>query len=244
MKLWLIIILSAVCLFPSEADETVNFLKNPLRITNNRHNIVCQCSATAVEQNKGTILSWQAVRKPFSILELAILSWQAVRKPFSILELALRNPVLHITNLENTEIILSVHVGENTRVQAINLRFLDASGEYFQFRSAPFPLRGGKAGIQQIRYQINPKKKYESWGGNKNGKYDWPLRFQGFGCELLPGSGTLTFLSLEIRRTDSDLACIKVELETGHAARLNRSTFLSEPVNAVTKFWFQNGGGI
>ena len=205
MKLWLIIILSAVCLFPSEADETVNFLKNPLRITNNRHNIVCQCSATAVEQNKGTILSWQAVRKPFSILELA-----------------LRNPVLHITNLENTEIILSVHVGENTRVQAINLRFLDASGEYFQFRSAPFPLRGGKAGIQQIRYQINPKKKYESWGGNKNGKYDWPLRFQGFGCELLPGSGTLTFLSLEIRRTDSDLACIKVELETGHPLRLIR----------------------
>ncbi|MGN0872047.1 MAG: DUF1559 domain-containing protein [Victivallales bacterium] len=30
----------------------------------------------------------------------------------------------------------------------------------------------------------------------------------------------------------------------GHAARLNRSTFRSEPVNAVTKFWFQNGGGI
>lgn len=201
--------------------ETVDFGKTPLRISNPRDvNAQCKVGNIPGETKEGTILTWEATHRPFSIFEMAAAGKSAA-----------------LTTLEKTEIVLTLYVAENTRIQLASLRFLDASGECFQFRSALFPLRTGQAGVQQIRYRLDPGRKYESWGGNHDGKLDWPLRFQGIGFELLPGSGELIFLTLEITTRDDELAAIQVDVDTGHPVRLIRPGETVEPT--VT---FRNNG--
>ena len=193
--------------------ETVDFGKTPLRIINPRDvNARCKAGNVPGGTEKGTILTWEATRQPFSIFEMAATGKSTV-----------------LTTLEKTEIVLNLYIAENTRIQLASLRFLDASGECFQFRSAPFPLRTGQAGIQQIRYRLDPNQKYESWGGNHDGKFDWPLRFQGIGFELLPGSGELIFLTLEITSRNDELVAIRVDVDTGHPVRLIRPDETVEP---------------
>ena len=63
----------------------------------------------------------------------------------------------------------------------IALRLLDAKGEVFQIRQN-FPQKKGK--WVKISFKLSPDMKFEHWGGNKDGKVDFPIKLLGISMDF------------------------------------------------------------
>lgn len=61
-------------------------------------------------------------------------------------------------------------------VQYVCVRFMDARNEIFQVRCEVHMTRGEWT---TATFNINKDTKYESWGGNNDGKIEFPVRFNG-----------------------------------------------------------------
>lgn len=78
------------------------------------------------------------------------------------------------------EFTLNAWLPPDHSIDSITLRFRDAKGEVFQFRT---PVRQDATGRREIRYRIDSGKQYtNSYGNGRDGKIDWPLQFIGLVC--------------------------------------------------------------
>lgn len=68
-------------------------------------------------------------------------------------------------------------------VNKIGLRLIDAKGEVFQFRK-DLPKEKGK--WMKISFTLAPNTKAEHWGGNKDGKIDFPVSLLGISMDFNP----------------------------------------------------------
>ena len=73
-------------------------------------------------------------------------------------------------------------------VNNFNLLLMDASGEVFQFRKKVF---WDKAGNWVLEYDVNAAapETQSIWGGDKNRKFDFPVKLLGVAAEFVKGSG-------------------------------------------------------
>lgn len=67
-------------------------------------------------------------------------------------------------------------------ITSISIRFMDASGESFQWRT-PLP-EPGRTGWRSVSATIDWAKPSTHWGGDNDAVIDWPVRFQGYAFEF------------------------------------------------------------
>lgn len=97
---------------------------------------------------------------------------------FSYIELNYRNRFPVATNeneLKKLRFSLELLARPAEAVSAVSVRLIDATGEFFQFRATPFKLASGT----WSRISIPIANPTSVWGGNKNRKIDYPVRFSG-----------------------------------------------------------------
>lgn len=97
---------------------------------------------------------------------------------FSYIELNYRNRFPVATNeneLKKLRFSLELLARPAEAVSAVSVRLIDATGEFFQFRAPPFKLASGT----WSRISIPIANPTSVWGGNKNRKIDYPVRFSG-----------------------------------------------------------------
>ena len=133
------------------------------------------------------------------------------------MELGLVSPASpEIGRFEQATFSLRVEFPEPVELRRIVLRLRDSSGELFQFVNN---VSGTFSGKRQLDYRVAEGAAAAVWGGDRNRKIDWPLRFHGIAvdCSARTRSGAVILLdSLACRRFDE---AATISLETGH--RLN-----------------------
>ncbi len=123
---------------------------------------------------------------------------------------------------------LSLYMPENIPGLAFSLRFRDAKGEVFQV-SAPALLKS-KAGMREVNFNLDPQKKYLSWGKNKDGKIDWPLNLYGISMAFLPGTkaGSIILHSIEYGSAGKKLEQVDFSIDTNHPLNISTGDKQSE----------------
>lgn len=134
------------------------------------------------------------------------------------IELGIVSPASpEIGKFEEAVFSLNVEFPEPLELRRIALRLRDSKGEIFQFINKKTGTFSGKL---KLDYRVADDGSASAvWGGNKNRKIDWPLRFHGIAIDCnrktLPGARIL-LNSLEYQR-NGEIA--EFSLDTGH--RLN-----------------------
>lgn len=133
------------------------------------------------------------------------------------MELGLVSPASpEIGRFEQATFSLRVEFPEPVELRRIVLRLRDSRGELFQFVNN---VSGTFSGKRQLDYRVAEGAAAAVWGGDRNRKIDWPLRFHGIAvdCSARTRSGAVILLdSLACRRSGE---AATISLETGH--RLN-----------------------
>lgn len=107
----------------------------------------------------GKVLEIKMVPSEFSYVELRY------QKPFSV--------AAGPEELKNLSFSLELLAKPAETVMAVSVRLIDATGEFFQYRATPFQLRAGNWG----KISVPIAKPSNVWGGNNDGKIDFPVRF-------------------------------------------------------------------
>jgi len=119
------------------------------------------------------------------------ITWQATHAQF--LENHLRQPVAvpELASELTGTIALDLYTTSPQMLKDMGLRLLDANHEVFQFSQK---LDLPAASWYTVRYELKPGNIRDSWGANKDGKLDFPLRLLGFSVSFTPDAteaGTL-----------------------------------------------------
>ena len=110
------------------------------------------------------------------------LTWDSSKKNYA--ELNLRNaPVF--PELSALEVELEYHSDGNGQINSIGFRMFDAKNECFQWI---VPAHDNSPGWKTIRATLAPDRFTDSWGKQKTGKVELPLRLIGFAVGYAPGS--------------------------------------------------------
>lgn len=105
-----------------------------------------------------------------------VLEIKMIPSAFSYVELRCRKPLpvaASPEDLKKLSFSLELLAKPAETVMAVSVRLIDATGEFFQFRATPFQLRAGN--WSKITVPIG--KPSNVWGGNNDGKMDFPVRF-------------------------------------------------------------------
>ena len=147
--------------------------------------LLLTCSLSGGEIPTGSIDSWllRVAEKRQQFLKSTeyspeigkVLEISMVPSVFSYVELNLREPVPIAANageLDKLGFTLELLAKPAESVTAVSVRLIDATGEIFQYRAAS-RLRAGA----WSRIAIPLKKPSSVWGGNRDRKLDYPVRF-------------------------------------------------------------------
>ncbi|MBS1370421.1 MAG: hypothetical protein HPZ91_10745 [Lentisphaeria bacterium] len=95
-------------------------------------------------------------------------------------------------------------------VRLFNLRLLDATGETFQWNRA---VDWRQAGTYEVTRQVTPENADLHWGGNNDGKLDFPVSFSGLSIDFHKGSGSGELLidSAAVLPSDGKRAWVRSE---------------------------------
>lgn len=110
------------------------------------------------------------------------LSWDSSKKNYA--ELNLRNAPA-FPELSALEVELEYHSDGNGEVNTIGFRMFDAKNECFQWI---VPAHDNTPGWKTIRATLAPDRFSDSWGKQKTGKIEAPVRLIGFAVGYAPGS--------------------------------------------------------
>ncbi|MBS1372360.1 MAG: hypothetical protein HPZ91_20650 [Lentisphaeria bacterium] len=130
---------------------------------------------------EGTVLRWTPGCSPF------IECWSSAR-------------MAAFSQFHAAEFTLNAWLLPNHSVDSVTLRFIDAQGEVFQFWREALQSMSGR---QKFTCRIDSSREYaNSFGGNRDKKIDWPLRFHGIVCgglDKVRQPGGIILDSLEYR---------------------------------------------
>lgn len=110
------------------------------------------------------------------------------RQKFVLLESA-KKPIISGNGKVDGVIGYSVKQTPDVKISKINLRLIDNDGEVFQFQ------RKGSAPIDKwldVKFDLSKPQSAVSWGKKKNGKLDFPVRWQGIVIDYLGDSGEIS----------------------------------------------------
>lgn len=115
-----------------------------------------------------------------------------------------------------------LELAKDSPVRSFSVRFTDARNEVFQWR---VPVDIKVAGPLELRIPMTPKNFFVSFGAEKDGIVDFPIRFFSCTASSVRGSGeaSLTLKSITCESTlESELTGVGFDLETGNAPRVLR----------------------
>ena len=113
-----------------------------------------------------------------------LVKWDAARHPYWEWSFT---PPLTLPEFDSAEFRVGLRVTEPDAVRRFNLRLADATGEVFQYEQMPLWPAGG---VFTLDYRIDAAKGADRhWGGNGDGKLDFPVRLFGISADCAEGSG-------------------------------------------------------
>lgn len=136
----------------------------------------------------------------------------------AVIEAVYKNKSPEFTPFDRGEFTLTVRPAAEAKLRRIVLRLIDRTGETFQYtcpNTGVFPAEAVK-----LVYLVDPALPPDSvWGGNKDRKIDWPLRFAGFAVDFAGKNapGRIYVESLEFRLIGEE---VSFRLDTGHSLNL------------------------
>ncbi len=102
------------------------------------------------------------------------IQWDGAKAKYA--EFAL-NPAPVLPQFKTLEVTAEVFLPENPGNRNFNIRLIDATGEVFQYSTSVAP---EEQGARAYTYRIDAATPAKgSWGGNRDGKFDWPVRLGG-----------------------------------------------------------------
>ncbi len=113
-----------------------------------------------------------------------LVKWDAARHPYWEWSFT---PPLTLPEFDSAEFRVGLRVTGPDAVRRFNLRLADATGEVFQYEQMPLWPAGG---VFTLDYRIDAAKGADRhWGGNGDGKLDFPVRLFGISADCAEGSG-------------------------------------------------------
>ncbi len=122
----------------------------------------------------------------------------AGRQKFVLLE-SIAEPVISQDGKLDGIIGYSVKQTPDVKISKISLRLIDNDGEVFQLQ------RKGKAPVNKwldLKFDLSKPKSLVSWGKKKNGKFDFPVKWQAVVIDYLGNSGEISVSPVKLWKKD------------------------------------------
>jgi hypothetical protein len=122
----------------------------------------------------------------------------AGRQKFVLLE-SIAQPVISQDGKLDGVIGYSVKQTPDVKISKISLRLIDNDGEVFQLQ------RKGKAPVNKwldLKFDLSKPKSVVSWGKKKNGKFDFPVKWQAVVIDYLGNSGEISVSPVKLWKKD------------------------------------------